>query len=603
MAACPACGESNPAHARFCLACGSPLEPDPLPREMRKTVSIVFCDITGSTPLVGSLDAEPYRRVISRYFIEVSRVLERHGGTVEKFIGDAVMAVFGIPTVHEDDALRAVRAAAELREALGGLNDELRRQYGVELGVRIGVNTGEVVAGDPSEGQAFASGEAVTLTQRLQSSASPGEILLGGHTYHLVENAVLVEPLDPIEVKGKAEPVPAWRLLGVITGAPPVARRRDAPLVGRQQELAVLRAAFDEAVRTRSCRMVTVVGQAGIGKSRLANELLAHVRGEAANLVGRCLPYGEGITYWPLRDIVRKATGELTEERIEALLAGDDEADRVATHVAGAIGISETVGAPEETMWAVRRLFERLAREEPLIVGFDDLQWAEPTLIDLIEYLVGWIRDAPVLVICLARPELLDRHPNWLSLNGNRSAIRLEPLDEADAGELLGLLSSESDVSPELLVQVRDAAGGNPLFVEQMLAMMLEEGSTSAELAIPPSIQALLDARLDRLEPEERAVIERASVVGREFWRGAIQELTPPNERDGVGPALMALVRKELIHPHRSIFPHEDGFQFRHILIRDAAYLGIPKASRALLHEQYADWLEQASGERAREID
>jgi tetratricopeptide (TPR) repeat protein len=251
----------------------------------------------------------------------------------------------------------------------------------------------------------------------------------------------------------------------------------------------------------------------------------------------------------------------------------------------------------------MRRLVERIAQDGPLIVGFDDLQWAEPTLIDLIEYLVGWIQDAPVLVVCLARPELLDRQPNWLSANGKRRAIRLEPLDEADAEALLGLLSAESDVSPELLARVRQAAEGNPLFAEQMLAMMLEEGSTPAELAIPPSIQALLDARLDRLEAVERSVIERASVVGRDFWRGAIQALSPDEERDEIGPALMTLVRKELIHPHASIFPNEDGFQFLHSLIRDAAYLGIPKATRALLHEQYVDWLEQASGERARELD
>jgi class 3 adenylate cyclase/tetratricopeptide (TPR) repeat protein len=603
MAVCGSCGEANPAHARFCLACGSALEPEVPPREMRKTVTIVFCDITGSTGLAGRLDPEPYRRVISRYFLEVSRVLESHGGTVEKFIGDAVMAVFGIPTVFEDDALRAVRAAAELREALGGLNEELRRQFELELGIRIGVNTGEVVAGDPSEGQAFATGEAVTVAQRLEASASPGEIVLGGPTYELVRNAVLVEPLDALQLKGKAEPVEAWRLLGVISGAPAVARRLDAPIVGRQEELAQLREAFDEAVRERSCGMVTIVGQAGIGKSRLANELLAHVRDEATNLVGHCLPYGEGITYWPLRDIVRKAAGELTQERIESLLAGDDEAARIGTRVAGAIGISESVGAPEETMWAVRRLLEQVARERPLIVGFDDLQWAEPTLLDLIEYLVGWIQDAPVLVVCLTRPELLDRQPNWFTANGSRTVIRLEPLDEEDSEALLELLRGDSDVSPELLARIRQGAEGNPLFAEQMLAMMLADGEPSAEFAIPPSIHALLDARLDRLEPEERAVIERAAVVGREFWRGAIQALSPPGERDVVGPALMALVRKELIHPHTSIFPEEDGFQFRHILIKDAAYLGIPKATRALLHEQYADWLEQVSGERAREID
>jgi predicted ATPase/class 3 adenylate cyclase len=603
MAACPSCGEPNPAHARFCLACGSMLETEAPPREMRKTVTIVFCDITGSTPLAEQLDAESYRRVISRYFIEVSRVLESHGGTVEKFIGDAVMSVFGIPTVHEDDALRAVRAAAELREALGRLNEELRQQYGVELGVRMGVNTGEVIAGDPTEGQAFATGESVAVAQRLESAASPGAILIGGPTYQLVRDAVLVEPLEPLLLKGKSQPVEAWRLLGVISGAPAVARRLDVPIVGRERELAQLRDAFDEAVRERSCRMVTVVAQAGIGKSRLANELLANVRDEATSLVGRCLPYGEGITYWPLRDIVRKAAGELTQSRIESLLEGDVDAERIADRVAGAIGISESVGAPEETMWAVRRLLERIARERPLIVGFDDLHWAEPTLLDLIEYLVGWIQDAPVLVLCLARPELLDRQPNWVAPNGNKTAISLEPLTEAEAEALLDLLRGETAISPELLARIRQAAEGNPLFVEHMLAMTIEAGAPAAELAMPPSIQALLDARLDRLDPRERAVIERASVVGKEFWRGAVHALSPPEERDEVGSALLALVRKELIHPHVSVFPQEDGFQFRHILIRDAAYLGIPKATRAVLHEQYAGWLTEASGERAREFD
>jgi len=603
MAACPNCGEANPAHARFCLACGSALETEPPAREMRKTVTIVFCDITGSTPLAEQLDAEPYRRVISRYFIEVSRVLESHGGTVEKFIGDAVMSVFGIPSVHEDDALRAVRAAAELREALGRLNEELRQQYGVELGVRLGVNTGEVIAGDPTEGQAFATGEAVAVAQRLEAAASPGEILIGGTSYQLVRDAVLVEPLEPLLLKGKSEPVEAWRLLGVISGAPPVARRLDAPIVGREHELAQLRQAFDEAVRERSCRMVTVVGQAGIGKSRLANELLANVRDQATNLIGRCLPYGEGITYWPLREIVRDAAGDLTQARIESLLEGEDDAERIAARVAGAVGVSELVGAPEEAMWAVRRLLERIARDRPLIVGFDDLQWAEPTLLELIEYLVGWIQDAPVLIVCLARPDLLDRQPNWPAANGKQTAIRLEALDDADAKALLDSLRGTSEVGSELLARIMRAAEGNPLFAEQMLAMAIEEGAPAAELAIPPSIHALLDARLDRLEPAERAVIERASVVGREFWRGSVQTLSPPEEVDGVGSALMALVRKELIHPHRSIFPQEDGFQFRHILIRDAAYLGIPKATRAQLHERYAEWLEQTAGEQARELD
>jgi class 3 adenylate cyclase/tetratricopeptide (TPR) repeat protein len=600
MAACPRCGEANPARARFCLACGAPLGERTAPREMRKTVTIVFTDVIDSTPLGERLDAETYRRVISRYFIEVSRVLEHHGGTVEKFIGDAVMAAFGIPILHEDDALRAVRAAAELREALAQLNVELGAQYGLELGMRTGINTGEVVAGDPTEGHAFATGEAVALAQRLEAAASPGEILVGESTYRLVRDAALVEPLDPLELKGRSQPVNAWRLLAVVAGAPAFARRLDAPMIGRQAELALLGEVFEEAVRDHTCRLVTVLGPAGIGKSRLINELLADVRAEARVLLGRCLPYGEGITYWPLRELVRDAARELSQQAIEDLLQGEPEAGRIAARVAGAIGVGETVASHEDTMWAVRRLLEHLAREQPLIVGFDDLQWAEPTFIDLIEYLCGWTRDAPILIVCLARPEFRDRFPACIA---HGETITLNPLSALQAEELLGHLRGETDVDADMLARITQAAEGNPLFVEQMLAMLTENGTASADLAIPPTIHALLAARLDRLSADERAVIERASVVGKEFWRTTVTELSPEPERELVGASLMTLARKELIEPARSSLEEEDTFKFRHILIRDAAYLGIPKETRAELHERCADWLEATAGDRAAELD
>jgi class 3 adenylate cyclase/tetratricopeptide (TPR) repeat protein len=572
---------------------------------MRKTVTLVFTDVIDSTPLGEKLDAETYRRVISRYFIEVSRVLEHHGGTVEKFIGDAVMAAFGIPVLHEDDALRAVRAAGELREALAALNEELRTEYGVELGMRTGINTGEVVAGDPSEGHAFATGGAVVVAQRLEAAASPGEILIGEATYRLVRDAVLVEPLEPLELKGKSQPVRAWRLLGVLSGAPAFARRLDAPMVGRKRELERLREVFDEATRRRECRVINVIGTAGIGKSRLVNELLASMRDEAFVLEGRCLPYGKGITYWPLRDLVRGAGGEPTRERIEELLEGDADAKKVAARIAGAIGIAGSTSAPEETMWAVRRLLEHLARKQPLVIAFDDLQWAEPTFLDLIEYLLGWIRDAPILIVCLARPDLLEQHPGWLATAANASAITLDPLSEDEAESLLELLRGETELTAGLFARITEAAEGNPLYVEQMLAMLTENGNGSAkrDFAIPPTIHALLAARLDRLEPEVRAVIERASVIGKEFWRGAVAELTPARERETAGPHLMTLARKEFIEPGASIFPKEDGFRFRHILIRDAAYLGVPKETRAELHERYADWLERTTGPKASELD
>jgi class 3 adenylate cyclase/tetratricopeptide (TPR) repeat protein len=570
---------------------------------MRKTVTVVFADVIDSTPLGERLDAETYRRVISRYFIEVSRVLEHHGGTVEKFIGDAVMAVFGIPVLHEDDALRAVRAVTELRETLAVLNEELRAELGTELRVRTGINTGEVVAGDPAEGQAFATGDAVAVAQRLEAAASPGEILIGDPTLRLVREAVLVEPLEPLELKGKSQPVRAWRLLGVLTGAPAFARRLDAPMVGRERELERLREAFEQAAERRECRVIKLIGAAGIGKSRLVNELLVSVGDEASVLEGRCLPYGRGITYWPLRDLVRKAAGELTRERIEELLEGDPDAEKIAGRVAGAIGIAGSTSAPEETMWAVRRLLEHLAREQPLVIAFDDLQWAEGTFLDLIEYLLGWIADAPILILCLARRELLEQHPGWLAATPSASTIVLDPLSEPEAEALLELLSGETELTVDLFTRITEAAEGNPLFVEQMLAMLTENGSAKSDFAIPPTIHALLAARLDRLEPQERAVIERASVIGKEFWRGAVTELTPAHERESAGPRLMTLTRKEFIEPSASIFPEEDGFRFRHILIRDAAYLAVPKETRAELHEQYAGWLERTTGPKASELD
>ena len=329
----------------------------------RKTVTVVFCDIVDSTPLAERLDPEVHRRVMDRYYQALREPLERHGGTVEKFIGDAIMAVFGIPVAHDDDALRALRAASEMRVALAGLNEDLQEDYDVTIGIRTGVNTGEVVAGDHLEGSAFATGDTAGTAQRLESAARSGEILVGDGTYRLVSNAVLVEPVEALTLKGKAEPVDAWRLLGVVEGAEPFVRRLDTPMVGRDQELDALRKEFDQAVSERRLRLVTIVGPAGIGKSRLANELVRNVEDDASALVGRCLAYGEGITYWPLRGLVLSAVGDLKPERIEAAIEGADDAARIAGHIAGAVGSGPSPGGAEETFWAVRKLLEHLARE------------------------------------------------------------------------------------------------------------------------------------------------------------------------------------------------------------------------------------------------
>ena len=552
----------------------------------RKTVTVVFCDIANYTPLGEALDPEVLRNVMEQYFSVVRRELERHGGTVEKFIGDAAMAVFGIPVVHDDDALRAVRAAVDMRTALGGLNRELEERHGVRLAIRTGVNTGEVVAGDPTGRQSFATGAAVATAQRLEAAARSGEILLGDSTYRLVSNAVLVEPMEPLELKGKAEPVRAWRLLGVVEGAAPFPRRLDTPMVGRDAELESLHAELETADRERRCRLATIVGPAGIGKSRLGNELFSSTRGRATTLVGRCLPYGEGITYWPLRGIVLSAAGSLSRNGIEALLEGADDAERIADRLAGAVGTQESSPGGEETFWAVRRFLQHLARDRPVIVGLDELQWAEPTFLDLIEYLVGWTAEAPILIVGLARPELMEERPTW---RGTSSLlIELEALSGRESERLVEVLGGGA-LAVEEQTRILEGAEGNPLFVEQMLALAVE-GPT--EETIPPSIQALLAARLDRLSASERDVMERAAVIGREFTAGAAGWLAG---EEPVSSTLLALVRRDLIEPERSLIPGDDGFRFRHILIRDAAYMGISKESRAQLHERYADWLERAA--------
>jgi class 3 adenylate cyclase/tetratricopeptide (TPR) repeat protein len=562
---CPSCGGENPERARFCNGCGASLTPSTA-REVRKTVTVLFADVTGSTALGERLDPESFRRVMARYF-DVARVcLERHGGTVEKFIGDAVMAVFGVPTVHEDDALRAVRAAVELRNSLASLNDQLERDYRVTLELRTGVNTGEVVTGTAER---LATGDAVNIAARLEQSARPGEILIGEQTLRLAHSAIEVVPVEPLSVKGKTEALPAYRLLHVAEGAPGFDRRLDAPLVGRQEELANLRAAFEAAVSERRCRLVTVLGPPGIGKSRLARELEAALAVDAAVRFGRCLPYGEGITYWPLVEIFRAADAE---EELTAALSAE---------------------TPEEIFWSVRKAFERRSQERPLALVIEDVHWAEPKLLDLVEHLVTWTRDAPLFLLCLARPELLDQRPAW---GGQTDAemLMLEPLSPDESEELIEELLGDSQLDVETRTRIREVAEGNPLFVEQLLAMLAEGGAADR---VPSTIQALLAARLDALSEEERTVLELASVVGLEFEWDALSELASDGRRPP-GARLAALVRKELIRPHEAI---ADCFRFRHMLIRDAAYERIPKALRSELHERFAGWLD-GRGEEFDEI-
>ena len=593
MRPCPSCGRENADDASFCSGCGTPLvEPEPQRSEVRKTVTVLFSDVTGSTALGERLDPESLRRVMSRYFDVMSAAVDRHGATVEKFIGDAIMAVFGLPLVHEDDALRAVRAAVEMRAELARLNDELERDYGVRLENRTGINTGEVVAGDSAAGQRLVTGDAVNVAARLEQAADPGQILVGESTYRLVRDAVEALPVEPLSVKGKTDELSPLLLIDVRAGAEPITRRLESKLVGRERELELLRQAYRRAGDEGSCHLFTLLGAAGIGKSRIAQEFLAEV-GDGGTLVsGRCLSYGEGITYWPLVEILEQLGNE---ERLVQFLEGEPEARSIVNTVLNAIGQAEGGASPEEIPWAVRKLLEALAREQPLVVVFDDLQWAEPTFLDLVEHVADFSRDAPILLLCIARPELLDDRPGWSGGKLNATSILLEPLSEDAAETLIENLLAGAEVAPTLRARVAAAAEGNPLFVEQMLAMLAEDDAEGGEVSVPPTIQALLAARLDRLGDNERAVIERASVMGKEFWSGALAQLAP--EHVEVGPALALLVRKELIRPHRSsVFPSADAFRFRHQLIRDAAYAAMAKELRAQLHERFADWLE---GERS----
>jgi class 3 adenylate cyclase len=545
----------------------------------RKTVTVLFCDLVGSTSLGEQLDAEALREVLGRWHEAMRTPVEEHGGTVEKFIGDAVMAVFGVPRVHEDDALRAVQAGVRMRDALKRLNDELAAEGRPVLGIRVGITSGEVVAG--AGAATLVTGDAVNTAKRLEEAARANEILIGDPTRLLVENAVLLEPADPVDAKGKAQPVVAWRVLGTVAGADSFARRLDAPLIGRGDELAFLERELDVVTRERTCRLVTVYADAGVGKSRLAAELAARVRARVHVATARCVPYGDGITFLPLRELLHSLGGAGAVRRA---IAGEPDAALIEERLGA-------TAAAEDTMWAVRRLLETLARERPLLVCVEDAHWAQPTFLDLLEYALAWTHDAPVLLLCLARPDLLDARPRWPG-----AALALRPLNEREAAALLDALEDEWPLTSELRVRIADAAEGNPLFVEQMVAMLSETDGTA--LTVPPTIHALLAARLDRLEPLERAVLERAAVAGREFSRAALAELSPADERPLLGPTLLSLVRKELLRPSRGREPGEDALRFGHTLIRDAAYAEIPKAARAQLHEQFAAWLESADAEK-----
>ncbi len=589
MPICERCSSQSPEGFRFCGACGAPL-PEPEARhETRKVVTVLFMDATGWTSLSETHDPEALRAIMSRYFAEIRETITRHGGTVEKFIGDAVMAVFGVPRLHEDDALRAVRAAEEIRERLPAIGEAV----GQALRFRTGINTGMVFTG---EGESLAVGDAVNVAARLEQAAEPGEILLGSETFRLVGDRVQAEALEPVALKGKADPVPVFRLVCVRpdhTATRPVPRRPrlvpstgSTPVIGRDRELASARAVFEHTAATRHPHLITVVGEAGIGKSRLGQELIDRLAHHALVLVGRCLSYGEGIAFWPLREALTQAAGGESRDAIRGLLAHAEDADLAANVISATLGLSPAEPVSDQVTWAFQRLLETPRRQGAVLLVIEDAHWAEDRLLDLLEDLVERLT-APALVLCLARPELLERRADW---NGDRErfdALSLGPLATEDAR---GLLRDAPHLDEDDAAAILRAAEGNPLFVEQLLAMRADEGWADRE-EIPVTIQSLLAARLDRLSRTERDVIERAAVIGREFPPSAVTSLLAPGGRASAGEHLGALSERGLLGPAQSTLAGEEQLGFRHILIRDVAYNSTAKALRADLHEQFADWL------------
>jgi len=616
---CPDCGEENPKRFRLCGYCGAQLSRPVASEEVRKTVTVVFCDLKGSTSLGEKLDSESLREVLSAYFSAMRRVLERHGGTVEKYIGDAIMAVFGLPRLHEDDALRAVKAAFEMGAVLQDLNVRLQATWGVILENRTGVNTGEVVAGDATTGQRLATGDTVNVAARLEQAAPDGAVLIGETTFRMVKEAVTVEPVEPLELKGKSKRVRAYRLVGV-SGGEAITRRVDLPVVGREEEFGYLLEAFDRVAGSSRCEVVTVLGQAGVGKSRLIEEFVRRVGGRAQVLRGRCLPYGEGITFWPIAEALRQAAGILPEDTEEEArtklwsLAGAGRED-AARRIWSLMGFGSGGYSKDELLWSVRAVLETIARRRSLVVVFDDIHWAEQIFLDVVEYVADTSGGVPLLILCAARHELLEERPGFLAGRDGDGRIELRELSRADTARLLGNLIGDLELPASLEDRILSVADGNPLFAEQMVSMLIDSGvivdqdggwvfaDGYGDVTVPPNISSLLASRLDRLPPLERGTAERAAVIGLEFQPAAVAALVSDGDAAvDLAPPLSALCAKRLIRA-TGAGVGDEGYQFSHLLVRDAAYDRLLKRTRARLHERFAGWLLEVYGTRVPEFE
>jgi class 3 adenylate cyclase/tetratricopeptide (TPR) repeat protein len=631
MPTCPTCDLVFDQRADACPRCGAPLVAAASSGEFR-IVTVLFCDLVHSTVLGRTLEPVVTKRVSDRYGEAVRRILGGGGARVGKRHGDGFMAAFGLLELHEDDALRAVWAASELRASIGELSDELRRERGVGLEIRIGINTGRLLVSDAGTMEEELTGNAVNLAKKFEESAGAGEILLGEETYRLVADGVKAEPAEPLTVEGFPGPQDTWRLLEILPDrSSGRARRFHAPLVGRELEGELLRRVFERVVAEQSCHVAGVLGPGGVGKSRLVDEFVEGLDGRAAVLRAHCLQRGDSVTMWPLVEIVRQAaeissddSPELARRRVAELVHGDERGELVTERVAQMLGVVAQAERPEGTLWAVHRLLQARARRDPLVVVIDDLQWADPILLDAVEHLIDLSQDTPMLLVCIARPEeLLTRGQRWPAAPANALSLRLSPLGEREGEQLVGHLLG-GRVDPAVHALVSERAQGYPLIVEELVANLRDEGrlrslggrwvlaleAADAGLdrsSIPTSIQALLQVRLERLETSGRAVIEAASVVGEQFHVGDVQALTgmPDPELDAV---VQELVRVDLIRPDRGpavpLPPGSGaGYRFRHPMIQSAAYERMPEDRRAELHERYAAWLAEQTRDNPDQFD
>ncbi|MDP9342352.1 MAG: AAA family ATPase [Actinomycetota bacterium] len=632
MIVCARCGQENPDGFRFCGRCASPLGAEAPRGEERKVVTVLFCDLVGFTARSDRADPEDVRATLRPYHARLRIEIERYGGTVEKFIGDAVMAVFGAPVAHEDDPERAVRAGLRITEAIEELNES---QSGLDLSVRIGINSGEAVVAlgaRPAEGEGIVTGDVVNTAARLQTAAPVGAVVVGALTYRATREVFDYDDLDPVAAKGKQEPIPLWRALRAKSRlGVDIEQGTRAPLLGRDAELGLLKDTFIRTVRDQAPQLVTLTGEPGVGKSRLVWEFRRFVD-DTPDLVywrqGRCLPYGDGIAFWALGEIVKAQAGinetddpERASAKLDAavrfLAAPAEEAEWLKARLAPLVG-GEGAGsgadavARDESFAAWRRFLELAAARSPLVAVFEDLHWADPVLIEFLEHLVDWASGVPLLILCTGRPELYERHPGWGGGKRNSFTVALSPLGAEDTARLISELLSQAVLPAEVQSALVERSGGNPLYTEEFVKMLVDRGvlargenrgpwrlAADADIAVPETLQALIAARLDTLPIEQKSLLQDGSVVGKVFWSGAVAAMGAVDEQ-AVRIALHELARKEFLRPARTTsMENQAEYSFWHVLIRDVAYGQIPRAARGKKHRAAARWIEGQAGDRA----